>query len=100
MADFSVTPETLRTVASSLASESTHLDDVLGALSQRVGSLESNWDGAAREAYAQAQRDWTAALDDMRGILARIARSTLQMADGYVSDDKAVAANFTHQQLG
>jgi WXG100 family type VII secretion target len=98
--DFAVTPETLRVVASSLADESRHLDQVLGALSQRVGSLEENWDGAARDAYATAQRDWTAALDDIRSILGRIAQSTRQMADGYADDDVSAAAHFTHQQLG
>jgi 6 kDa early secretory antigenic target len=96
--DFDVTPEALRTVAASLDAEGQHLDDVLAALAQRVASLEADWDGAARDAYAQAQRDWTAALADMRAILGRVARSTVQMADGYAGDDKAAATHFTHQQ--
>jgi 6 kDa early secretory antigenic target len=95
--DFSVTPEALRTASASLAAESRHLDEVLAGLTQRVNVLQANWDGAAQQAYAQAQRDWSTALDDMRAILGSISTATADIAEGYVTDDKNSAARFTHQ---
>ncbi|TPW76745.1 WXG100 family type VII secretion target [Schumannella sp. 10F1B-5-1] len=96
--DFSVTPEVLREVAASLGAESRHLAGVLGDLEQRVKALEGGWDGAARQAYSEAQRGWSAAITDMTSILGQIGQRTEQIAEGYVADDKASAKRFTHPQ--
>ena len=97
MSDFDVTPDALRASAAALTDESGRLEDILAALAQRVQTLEGDWNGAARDAYAQAQSDWTEALDDLRTLLASIAERTVEIADGYDADDKASAARFTHQ---
>ncbi|TPW77842.1 WXG100 family type VII secretion target [Schumannella soli] len=94
---FSVTPETLREVAASLGQESRHLAGVLGDLEQRVRALEANWDGAARQAYTEAQRSWSVSINDMTSILGQIGRSTEAIAAGYVSSDKSSAKRFTEQ---
>jgi 6 kDa early secretory antigenic target len=95
--DLAVTPEVLRTTAHALSGESKNLDDILAALTQRVNVLQANWDGNARAAYADAQRQWSAALDDMREVLGRIATSTLDIADGYTGADRKAAGRFTHR---
>jgi 6 kDa early secretory antigenic target len=95
--DLSVTPEVLRATATALSGESKNLDAILASLTQRVDVLQANWDGAARQAYAEAQRTWSAALDDMRDVLGRMASSTLEIADGYDHDDHRAAGRFTHQ---
>jgi 6 kDa early secretory antigenic target len=100
MTDFTVTHDTLRHVAQSLDTESKHLADVLAALDQRVQTLQGDWSGEARDAYAAAQRDWTAALADMQSVLGRIAQSTVQIADGYVEDDDRASKSFTHTAQG
>ncbi|GAB3400560.1 hypothetical protein GCM10027515_08500 [Schumannella luteola] len=94
---FSVTPETLREVAASLGQESRHLAGVLGDLEQRVRALESNWDGAARQAYSEAQRSWSVSINDMTSILGQVGSATEEIAAGYVSSDKASAKRFPGQ---
>jgi 6 kDa early secretory antigenic target len=95
--DLSLTPENLHHAATALDAESRHLAEALAQLESRVRSLEANWDGAAKEAYAEAQRAWSAALADMTTILGRIARETQQTAEGFVADDERAADRFPHR---
>jgi 6 kDa early secretory antigenic target len=92
--DVALTPETMVQTAKALDTESRHLAAALAQLESRVRSLEANWDGAAKEAYAEAQRAWSTALADMTTILARIARETEQTAEGFVTVDEGAARRF------
>jgi len=95
--DVSVRPEGLHETARALRTQSAQLENILASLAQRVNGLEAHWDGAARQAYSQAQREWSAALGDMTSVLASVANATDDFAGGYVHDDKASAQRFTHQ---
>ena len=52
------------------------------------------WDGAAREAYHQAQRDWNDKLQEMNQILGQISQATSQIAQQYVESDARSAGRF------
>ena len=66
----------------------------LDTLDTQVKSLIEQWDGAAREAYHQAQRDWNGKLQEMNQILGQISQATSQIAQQYVESDARSAGRF------
>jgi hypothetical protein len=44
-----------------------------------VNTLRASWDGAAQEAYDQAQLKWTKQLNDLNTLLAKIATTTVEL---------------------
>jgi len=52
-----------------LARAAGSLEDVLAALDGEVSALRGAWSGAARDAYDEAQREWTVSLDALNRAL-------------------------------
>lgn len=94
MADLSVTPAALATSAAELRRESQRIENALRNLEQEATRLRGGWDGAARVAYDNAQRDWSATFEQMKAVLASIAQATNDIAEGYVDADRRSAKLF------
>jgi WXG100 family type VII secretion target len=95
MADMSVSPAALTASAAQLRSESQRIEAALRSLEQEANRLRGNWDGAARVAYDNAQRQWSVTFEQMKAVLASIASATEQISDGYVDTDRRSAKLFT-----
>jgi 6 kDa early secretory antigenic target len=59
------------------------LQSQLGQLEQDAGPLVATWSGPAQEAYAQRQRKWKAAADDLASILRNIKIAVDESAEDY-----------------
>ncbi len=66
-----------------------HLADIetqLDALATRVTQLQSQWDGEAREAFAEAMNEWKVEIVELHRIgaaLNRVARTTVTRFDDF-----------------
>jgi WXG100 family type VII secretion target len=76
---------TLDAAATAIQAE---LDDLDG----EVARLRGGWDGAARDAYDTAQREWKVAMDALRDALARAGQGVSAAADQLRSAGDSVAA--------
>ncbi len=94
MADLNVTPAALVASAGELRRESQRIEGALRALEQEANRLRGNWDGAARVAYDNAQREWSLTFEHMKSVLARIAAATETIAEDYVTTDRNSAKYF------
>ena len=95
MADMSVSPAALTASAAQLRTESQRIEAALRSLEQEANRLRGNWDGAARVAYDNAQRQWSVTFEQMKAVLASIATATEDISDSYVDTDKRSAKLFT-----
>lgn len=94
MADLSVSPAALTEAAAALKAESQRIETALYGLEMEANRLRTNWDGAARVAYDNAQREWSSTFVHMKNVLASIAGATQQIAENYVEADKQSAKLF------
>jgi len=94
MADLSVSPAALTASAAELRKESQRIEAALRNLEQEANRLRGNWDGAARVAYDNAQRQWSATFEQMKSVLASIATATENISDNYVETDRNAAKHF------
>lgn len=74
VSSFSVRPEQVDVLSADIANDAKGIAQELDNLDTQVKSLIEQWDGAAREAYHQAQRDWNGKLQEMNQILGRSLR--------------------------
>ena len=91
---FSVRPEQVDVLSADIANDAKGIAQELDNLDTQVKSLIEQWDGAAREAYHQAQRDCNGKLQEMNQILGQISQATSQIAQQYVESDARSAGRF------
>ena len=94
VSSFSVRPEQVDVLSADIANDAKGIAQELDNLDTQVKSLIEQWDGAAREAYHQAQRDWNCKLQEMNQILGQISQATSQIAQQYVESDARSAGRF------
>jgi WXG100 family type VII secretion target len=94
VSSFSVRPEQVNVLSDDIATNAKGISQELDDLETQVKNLIDQWDGAAREAYYQAQRDWTNKLQEMNQILGQISQVTSQIAQQYVESDAKSAKRF------
>lgn len=94
VSSFSVRPEQVDVLSADIANDAKGIAQELDNLDTQVKSLIEQWDGAAREAYHQAQRDWNDKLQEMNQILGQISQATSQIAQQYVESDARSAGRF------
>ena len=92
VSSFSVRPEQVDVLASDIAADAKSIAQELENLNSQVSALIGQWDGSAREAYHQAQRNWDVKLQEM--ILGQISQATSQIAQQYVESDARSAGRF------
>lgn len=94
VSSFSVRPEQVDVLSADIANDAKGIAQELDNLDTQVKSLIEQWDGAAREAYHQAQCDWNGKLQEMNQILGQISQATSQIAQQYVESDARSAGRF------
>lgn len=91
---FSVNPAQVEALANNIRHGADGIQAQLDELDAKVNQLRQSWDGAAQQAYTQAQAKWTADLNDVRNILNQIASATSQISSSYTASDHKAAGFF------
>jgi len=71
------------------------LDSQLGQLNADSAKLVASWQGDAQEAYAERQRKWTSASDDLKTILRGIQGAVVQSAQDYAQTESKATQRFS-----
>ena len=87
MQSMSVRPEQVNALAAQIRSGSQGIRSELDRLESEVGKLRAAWDGAAQQAYDQAQAKWNRSLSEMQQLLTQIAGKTEEISGQYVLPD-------------
>ncbi|MGW2702666.1 WXG100 family type VII secretion target [Streptomyces sp. NPDC001340] len=86
--------DTVTQAASDVRSTAKSLSEQLETLMRRVKAVAETWEGEAKTAYIQIQRDSGEQMDQMSQKLARIAKLLDDSVIGYQDTDKGNAARF------
>jgi WXG100 family type VII secretion target len=70
------------------------LQSHLGQLERDAGPLVATWNGAAQQAYAERQRKWTTAADDLSNILRNIKIAVEESAQDYQRTEQQAQKRF------
>ena len=91
---FSVNPAQVQTLAECIRHGADGIRQQLEDLDNKVSRLKQQWDGSAKEAYAQAQQNWNRNLAEVEQILGNIATATSEISNGYSTSDQHAAGFF------
>lgn len=84
----------LATASADIASSAGAVESLLDDLERSLQPLRSGWSGEASEAYEQARVQWSAALTDMKELLARIGAAVSTSGEEYLRVERANAARW------
>jgi early secretory antigenic target protein ESAT-6 len=79
----------------SLSSTASQLETLLGDLKERLAPLAAGYEGEAAAGWAEKQRLWDSAQDDLRQVLASIGMAVRQSGENYEATEKANAAKWS-----
>ncbi len=77
-------------IRAAVSSLQTDLDE----LEKAGGSLQENWSGEAKQAYAERQATWQAASASLQNILQDIQRAVEHSKDDYLATEKQATQRF------
>lgn len=89
-----VSPAEVHALSSLVGSKSREIEGTLADLDSKVSQLKASWDGEAKVAYEQAQREWTKQINEMNALLGRVSGKLVEVADGYSATDRRGAGRF------
>lgn len=89
MAEVKVTFAELQNTAATISSSATQVGQQLENLKQQVAKVTAGYEGAAKEAYAEKQRQWDTAAADLQAVLSSIGIAVRDAADAYQSAEQA-----------
>jgi early secretory antigenic target protein ESAT-6 len=95
MQSMSVRPEQVIALAGQIKTGANGIKSQLEQLENEVGKLRASWDGSAQLAYDDAQRKWNQSLVALNTLLEQISSKTMEMSQGYTSQDKSSAGRFS-----
>ncbi|WP_305789923.1 WXG100 family type VII secretion target [Symbioplanes lichenis] len=84
----------LNQAADDCGSATKNLTAELDGLTSSLQGMLGTWDGAAREAYYQRQKEWDAAANDLRDLLGRIEKALRESAEKMQARENANKAKF------
>ncbi|TCB90687.1 WXG100 family type VII secretion target [Micromonospora zingiberis] len=84
----------LNAAADSCGSSVRNMTSELEGLKSGIAPLLATWDGDAREAYFQRQREWESAANDLRDLLGKIERALRESAAKMQAREAANRAKF------
>ncbi|WP_370946462.1 WXG100 family type VII secretion target [Amycolatopsis sp. cg5] len=90
----SVDYATIHAAADDCKNTGSELQGQFDQLMQDLSPLTHDWEGAAKEAYGVAQKQWNDAFEDLKQVLAQIASVLPQLADGYQGTESGVEQLF------
>jgi WXG100 family type VII secretion target len=86
--------DTVTQAAADVRNTAKNLSEQLESLMRRVKAVAETWEGEAKTAYVEIQRDSGEQMDQMSQKLARIAQLLDESVIGYQDTDKGNAARF------
>jgi WXG100 family type VII secretion target len=84
----------LTNAAADIQKAITKLESELSQLEQDAGPLVATWSGAAKDAYAERQRRWQSASQDLQSILRNIKAAVETSAADYQDTERRAQARF------
>jgi len=94
MSDLKVNFGGLSAAAADIQASANNLESRLAELDRSLQPLRANWSGEASSAYEAAKAKWTAALTDMKALLADVGRAVSTSGDEYQSTERANASRW------
>ncbi|UJP39874.1 WXG100 family type VII secretion target [Cellulomonas palmilytica] len=94
MSDLKVNFGGLSTAAADIQSGASHIESKLNDMDSSLQPLRANWSGEAAGSYEAARAKWTAAITDMKALLAEIGRAVATSNDDYQATERANAARW------
>jgi len=94
MSDLKVNFGGLATAAADIQSGASHIESRLNDMDSSLQPLRANWSGEAATSYEAARAKWTAAITDMKALLAEIGRAVATSNDDYQATERANAARW------
>lgn len=83
------------TGAASLMAQAGKLEQRLLDLEAELKPMKSDWIGGASEQYDASQREWTAAMTDLKLLLSQIGGGVRDAGDGFKTTEATNTAMFT-----
>ncbi|MDN5726835.1 MAG: WXG100 family type VII secretion target [Propionibacteriales bacterium] len=78
-----------------LSTAYTQTDSTLTTLEGELESSLNEWEGAAREAYTEAKRQWDAAADRMSQVIQKMTGVLTQISDNYQSNERNIQGSWS-----
>lgn len=77
----------LQGLVSQMQSGVNELRSMLADMDSRLGPLRENWEGAAKESYQTAQRQWNTQIDDMNRLLQEVSAAVQTSNENYMAGE-------------
>jgi WXG100 family type VII secretion target len=90
----SVKPGKVKELADRIDAGARAIRAILAELDSSAEQMKSNWSGESQAAYVAAHKEWSAAIEAMQTILARIAKTTEGISEDYKHVDRATSHRF------
>ena len=88
MADLKVDFGGLSTAAADIQSGANQLEARLAQMDEQLRPLKANWSGEASQSYEAARVKWTAAIEDIKALLADVGRAVSASGEDYQQTEK------------
>ena len=73
----------------------TNLNSTLDTLKGQLNTNLAEWDGAARQAYSEVQRQWDASAAKMSDIINKMTTVMTSISEGYDSNEKSIQSRWS-----
>lgn len=94
MSDLKVNFSALSTAAADITTGAGRLESTLADMDSQLATLKANWVGDAASAYDGAKVKWTAAITDMKTLLAQIGATVDTSGQDYQATERGNAARW------
>ena len=94
MSDLKVNFSALSTAAADIGTGANQLEATLANMDRSLQPLRANWSGEASASYEASKAKWTAAISDMKALLADIGRAVDSSGQEYQATERNNAARW------
>jgi WXG100 family type VII secretion target len=94
MSDLKVNFSALSTASADITSGAGQIEARLAEMDKSLQPLRANWTGEASSSYEASKAKWTAAITDMKALLADIGRAVDTSGQDYQSTERSNAARW------
>ncbi|MGC0142974.1 MULTISPECIES: WXG100 family type VII secretion target [unclassified Pseudactinotalea] len=86
--------ESISTAGADIVNGANKIEQQLNDMDTQLRPLQSDWTGAASDAYEQARATWTQTINEMKQLLAEIGAAVTQSGQDYQTTDSQNANRF------
>ena len=94
MSDLKVNFGGLATAAADIQAGARQIEARLADMDSSLQPLRANWSGEAASSYEASRAKWTAAIEDMKALLADVGRAVSTSGVDYLSTEKSNASRW------